>query len=178
MKFGNHARKLLEALHIQMKIIHQFESGDFVPEAGGSHLGTTDFHPWKDQRWLDSNITVFRPLKTATALSIVTAPTHGRRIGTAVAERDYVITEITPSDLAEYDHSRWLSGRIAKIWGYRFFNSPRTSEMVRRNVSRLLAFPLKIFNFWIRKDAENKDEKGVSWQGNLLSSRSPKLVHN
>ena len=166
MKFGQKQRRLFEALHIRWKIYHQFEYGDFVPEVGGSHLGTTNYHPWKDKRWISDSITVFQPLTSAKALSIVGAPTHGRRIGTAVLERDYIITKLSPLELQKYDHSWWLRHRIGKIWGYRFFNSPRTSELVRRNVSRIVAIPLRIFNYFVRKDIGDRDQHGVSWQIN------------
>ncbi len=176
MAFGQEHRRLFEALHVQWKIVHQFEYGDFIPEAGGSHLGTTEYHQWKDKQWIKDTITVFRPLKTAKALSIVTAPTHGRRIGTAVLERDYTLTKISPLDLQEYDHSWWLRHRIGKIWGYRFFNSPRTSELVRKNFSRLIVLPLRLFNLCVRRQVKGQDAEGVSWQKNSRISPEPEFA--
>lgn len=173
MQFGQRHRELFEALHVRWNLYHQFEYGDFIPEAGGSHLGTTGYCPWQDIQWIKDGITVFRPLRTAQALSIVAAPTHGRRIGTAVLERDYTVTKISPLDLQEYDHSWWLSHRIGRIWGYRFFNSPRTSELVRKNVSRLIALPLRLFNYCVRREVKDSDAQGVSWQKNTMGSPVP-----
>jgi hypothetical protein len=161
MRFGRHNHKLFELLHIGWKVYHQFEYGDFVPEAGESHLGTTCYNQQKDKTWLDFSSVVFRPLPGSEALSIVTPPTHGRRIGTAVAERDYTVTKISPRDLSNYDHSYWLSQRIKKIWGYRFFNSPKLSEWIRRKSGLLLRPTMRLIDYFQGEGIGLRDENGV-----------------
>jgi hypothetical protein len=162
MKFGKQNRLLFEALHVRWKIYHQFEYGDIVPEAGGSHLGTTNYHSQNDKRWMRNRPVVFRPLHGAQAISIVTPPTHGRRIGTAVAERDYTVTKITPQDLAQYDHSWWLSRRLGRIWGYRFFKSPCMSEIIRRKTGCVLTKVVRIAGLVMGQGWRNKHKQSVT----------------
>jgi hypothetical protein len=141
MEFGHYNREMFKQLKVKWRVYHQFEAGDFVPQAGGSHLGTTEFNTYHDVDWLDEVARVFRPLEGADALSIVNPPTHGRRIGTAVDEKDYACTSVSAKDLADYDHpSRlWgLNSRLRKIWGYRLLNNPRLTEKVRSIAGRVL----------------------------------------
>ncbi len=160
MKFGRHHQELFQFLHVKWKIYHQFEFGDFVPQAGGSHLGTTEYNRQKDKSWLDESAVVFRPLQ-GDAPAVVSSQTHGRRIGLATPERDYTITKITPTELSEFDHSYWLSARIRSIWGYRIFNSPRISEWVRKKVGLLTLPAMKIINFFEGQGIGTRDENGV-----------------
>lgn len=134
MQFGHYNREMFSQLKVKWRVYHQFEAGDFVPQAGGSHLGTTEFNSYRDVDWLDEVARVFRPLEGADALSIVNPPTHGRRIGTAVDEKDYACTSVSVKDLADFDHPSMLWGlnrRLRKIWGYRLLNNPRLTEKVR-----------------------------------------------
>ena len=134
MQFGHYNREMFNQLNVKWRVYHQFEAGDFVPQAGGSHLGTTGFNPYRDADWLDEVARIFRPLEGADALSIVSPPTHGRRIGTAVDEKDYACMPVSVKDLADFDHPSivWgLNGRLRKIWGYRLLNNPRLTEKVR-----------------------------------------------
>jgi hypothetical protein len=134
MQFGRTYRELIKGLGQHWKIFHQFEYGDFVPEAGESHLGTEEYHPEYDQDWLDVHIQIFRPLEGAHALPITTCPTHGRRIGQAVPNFDYQLNTLTASQLSEYDHSWMLSGDVKQLFGYRILISPLITEILRRAI--------------------------------------------
>ena len=181
MKFGHTHRKLFEALNVQWRVFHQFEYGDIVPQAGGSHLGTTRFDFKKDKSWLDESVSVFRPLE-GDALSILDPPTHGRRIGTATKGHDYALTKITPLDLATYDHSFVLRGKIRQIWGYRFLNSPRASEWIRKKTGLLLTPVTSLQNIIQGNGIGKRDENGVlalqySRVLNCKKTPSPPIVH-
>ena len=138
MRFGRSNRELFKTLGVKWRIYQQFESGDFVPQSGGSHLGTTGYDEYGDRDWLREIAGVFSPLDGAKALSIITPPTHGRRIGTANCKTDYTYTRITPKELGEYDHSSFLSKKMRAIWKYRLFNSPRLTEKIRRVTGSIL----------------------------------------
>ncbi len=134
MKFGREHRELIQGLSQHWKIFHQFEYGDFVPEAGESHLGTEDYHEEIDSEWLDVQIQIFRPLESAHALPITTCPTHGRRIGQATPNFDYELRNLTPKQLSEYDHAWVLSGDLKETFGYRILLSPTITEIARRSI--------------------------------------------
>lgn len=161
MQFGHTNREMFRMLNVRWRVHHQFEYGDIVPQAGGSHLGTTSYNGYEDTDWLDEKASVFKPLDGAEALSIVNPPTHGRRTGTSVVEKDYTFTTITPKELSEYDHAFMLGGRIKKIWGYRFLNSPQLSEWLRRMTGKILSLPLKIVYAPLGDGAGNRDQNGV-----------------
>ena len=137
MEFGRSHRKMFLEQKVTWMVCHQFEAGDIVPESGGSHLGTTEHSPEKDD-WLKEHVGVFAPRDGATALSIVTPATHGRRIGTAVNTKDYSFSVVTPGELATYDHSFYLPSKLRKIWKYRLLNSPKLAERVRSTVGHVL----------------------------------------
>jgi len=134
MQFGREHRELIQGLSQHWKIFHQLEYGDFVPEAGESHLGTADFHEDIDSEWLDVQIQIFRPLESAHALPITTCPTHGRRIGQALPNFDYELRNLTPGQLSEYDHAWVLSGDLRETFGYRILLSPTITEIARRSI--------------------------------------------
>ncbi|MBF8263527.1 MAG: hypothetical protein HW387_1192 [Parachlamydiales bacterium] len=134
MRFGRKYRDLIRGLGQHWKIFHQFEYGDFVPEAGESHLGTNGYNEDRDEEWLDVHIQLFRPLASAHALPITTCPTHGRRISLAVRNFDYSLSLLTPEQLAQFDHSWLLSGELKELFGYKILGSPRITEILRRTV--------------------------------------------
>jgi hypothetical protein len=176
MKFGQDNREMFKQLGVKWRVYHQFEAGDPVPQSGGSHIATTGYDAYHDQDWLDVVVGVFRPLEGAEALSIVAPPTHGRRIGTAVDERDYTYTRITPKDLADFDHPNrvfGLNGRIRKIWGYKLLNNPRLTEKVR-TVAGWFLKKTRLMNFIENLD---RNEVGVRDQNGVLAIRhSPPLA--
>ena len=160
MRFGHRHRELFRFLHVGWKIYHQFEYGDIVAEAGESSLGTTGYRQKKDRQWLDESIVVFRPLP-GEALPIITAPTHGRRIGMAEQEVDYTLTSVTPKELSEFHHSMWLRQKIRRIWGYKFLNSPRVSELIRRTSGQALRPEMKLYTYFERNGIGIRDKDGV-----------------
>ncbi len=108
---------MLQALNVGYTIIQDFSSGDFIPQSGHSHLGTTGYSE-SDSTWLTNSVSVFQPLKTAKALEITTAVAHARRTGTCQEGLDFKRTQITQADLHEYDHAWLLSNRIREIFDY------------------------------------------------------------
>ena len=166
MRFGHYNREMFKQLKVKWRVYHQFEAGDFVPQAGGSHLGTTEFNPYRDVDWLDEVVRVFRPLEGAEALSIVNPPTHGRRIGTAVDEKDYACTSVSTKDLADFDHPSRLWGlnrRLREIWGYRVLNNPRLTEKVRSIAGTVLQSLgiLRILDNFQGNGVGRRDRNGV-----------------
>jgi hypothetical protein len=161
MEFGRTYRDVFSFLHSSIHVYHQFERGDVVPKAGGSHLGTND--PCSDDDvWLKTHMYVFSPLdETARALSITTCVTHGRRIGTAQLGRDYSLSYITPSELASFDHAYILQGRIREIFGYRLLLSPKLTEIGRRILGTILYLPLRALDAVIGRHPPNPDEHNV-----------------
>ena len=117
MQFGKTHTKMLQALNVGYTIIQDFSSGDFIPQSGHSHLGTTGYSE-SDSTWLTNSVSVFQPLKTAKALEITTAVAHARRTGTCQEGLDFKRTQITQADLHEYDHAWLLSNRIREIFDY------------------------------------------------------------
>ena len=131
MRFGHLHRELFRLSEVSWRIYHQFEAGDFLPQAGGSHLGTTGYDNLEDPVWLNVRIVVFSPLEGATDPAIVTTTAHSRRIGTAVEHHDFSCVSLTPQQLSEFDHSLFLSKNMRDIWKCWPFNYPKVLEMVR-----------------------------------------------
>jgi len=151
MTFGKTYSDVLVALGQRWKVRHQLEYGDFIPESGESHLGTTGYDPATDSLWLDQNITVFRPLTTAQALGMTTLPTHGRRTGFSVEGRDFVQQSLDVNLFQQYDHDWWMSQQLIDIFGYRILRSSKVTEFARAFASVVsrpfMVVILKIYNF-------------------------------
>jgi hypothetical protein len=164
MAFGREHKEIIRGLGQHWKIFHQFEYGDFVPEAGESHLGT-DHYRLDDQDWIDVHIQIFRPLESAHALPITTCPTHGRRIGEAAMDFDYQLTVLTPKDLSEYDHAWVLSGNLKALFGYRILLSPTLTEIMRRSIGVISLPVMHLFNSvytaYIKPEAVQRNVNGV-----------------
>ena len=164
MAFGRKYRDLIKGLGQHWQIFHQFEYGDFVPEAGENHLGTDKYNFVKDQEWLDIKIQIFRPMEVAHALPITTCPTHGRRIGQATPNADFRLNTLTPAKLFEYDHSWFLSRYLQKTFGYRIMVSPRITEIMRRSIGvfgvPMLHFGAKIHTV-IHPESVKRDRRGI-----------------
>lgn len=161
MQFGRKHKKLLALLGKKWKIYHQLEYGDFVPQAGGSHLGTNGYNDIEDSPWLDFKARVFRPLPSATAQSITTAPTHGRRIGTAAPGIDHVTTNLTPRELYTFDHALLLTGNLANVFGYAIFKSPIITEKARKIIARALYPVNRIVDSIVGNKIGSRDKNGV-----------------
>ena len=131
MRFGHAHRDLFRSSSVKWRFCYPFEAGDFLPQAGGSHLGTTGFDIFEDQEWLTVEASVFFPLKEATAPAVVVPSAHSRRFGMAVKNVDYTRISLTPLELAEFDHSFVLSKRMREIWKCSPFNYPKVLELVR-----------------------------------------------
>ena len=141
MEFGRKYREVIQGLGQQWKIFHQFEYGDFVPEAGECHLGSNNYNEEYDEEWLHVHTQIFQPKETAHALAITTCPTHGRRISLAVKNLDYQLNFITPKELYDYHHSIVLPKKLIDLFGYRILISPRTTELLRRTFG-CVGYPL------------------------------------
>jgi len=163
LSFGRKYRNLLEGLGQRWKIFHQFEYGDFVPEAGETHLGASPKNFAPDRKWLDVHIRVFQPMEKAGALTITTCPTHGRRIGQAFLGSDYQLNALSPDKLYQYHHALFLSGDLKKLFGYQILISPRITEIFRRVIGLSLpALFLGSFIYQIINPSTIKrDSRGV-----------------
>jgi len=151
MAFGKEHKEIFELLGIQWEIYHQFEHRDVVPHAGCNHLGTTRYSD-KDRFWLRFSAVVFKPLPTAESLSIAGERTcHERMISRAQEGRDFSVSKISAKELFEHDTSWWISKKVAEIFGYRYFRSPRIGEALRRVAGIIAYLPLKILSL-IRGD--------------------------
>ena len=146
MAYGRKHKEVLTTLGITFETNMQMEHGDPVPEGGGSHPGTTGYDKARDS-WLVPHIRIFRPLETAQALSMTTLTTHGRRIATAREGEDYTLEHLTPADLAEFDHSWFLRGRVRQLFGYRVLVSPRISEIARKTIGCII-YPALCVRAW------------------------------
>lgn len=150
MNFGRQNAELLAALGQRWKVRLQLEYGDFIPESGQSHLGTTGWDPAKDNAWLELNTTVFRPLETAQALPINTISTHGRRTGMAIEGRDFTQTTIDVPLLQQFDHDWWMSEQLIDLFGYRILRSAKLVEFGRLTAAIVtrpfMIAALKIYN--------------------------------
>ena len=142
MQFGRENSDLLQAMNQKWKVIHDFEYGDFVPESGHSHLGTTAYTE-KDTKWLDVQSHVFRPLETANALEITTLPTHARRPKVCVPGVDYTQTPISPETLRQYDHNWIMTSELVNLFGYRLLRSSKITEGVRE-IAAIITRPFMI----------------------------------
>lgn len=141
-EFGQEHQNLLKYLNQKWQLIGQFEYGDPVPEAGEVHLSANQLSENRYEQWLSIKNSIFRPKSTATCLTIITTPTHGRRIGLADEGKDYSLKNLSPRELYEYNTSWWLGPHLQKLFGYRFVNSPVISEQIRR-VAALIHTPFK-----------------------------------
>lgn len=138
MQFGRENSALISLLGPRWEVHHHLEYGDFNPQVGESHFGTTGYNQAIDVIWLDHVSSVFEPLATATAKAITTLTTHSRRIGMAVAGKDYNLKQITPQILSQFDHSWWMGKELNSYWGYRVMRSSKLLEGMRRIVSVIL----------------------------------------
>lgn len=173
MNLGQEHQEMLSLNRMGYHIWHQFELGDFVPQAGGSHLGTpvyppkpVDYHelslPSERQRqWLTFHAHVFKPLISAKSMEIVDVPTHGRRIGHAMLDRDYSLQELTSQQVGEFDHALILKGDVRKAFGYRILNSPKLSEWVRKKIGRLAKWGFASLEWFHGFGMGDRDENGV-----------------
>ncbi len=159
--FGRQHGNLLKTLNIQMHVIHQFEYGDFVPQAGETHLGTTQSDAEKDSTWLDVSAAVFRPIDTTRVSSLVTLPTHGRRIGSATEGVDYTLSPLTPKDLWDYHRTFLLRGRLQRIFGNKVLRMPKASERVRSSIGFGLRPLMKLYQWWIGNQLGSRNSAGV-----------------
>lgn len=144
MQFGNAHRKVLSFVSNNRKwhVTHQLEYGDFVPQSGGNHLGTEDYTNPKSKLWLDFSAMIFKPLPTATVKEIYAAPTHGRRIALGLPNGpkenvDYHPTNLTQKMLYDFDHAWILGPELANIFGYKVLSSPKLTEWLRLQASRV-----------------------------------------
>jgi hypothetical protein len=77
-------------------------------------------------------ITIFKPLETAEDKGITGFPTHARRTGMALQDRDYEMREISVKNLQEFDHSCLLSSEIRNMFGFLLLQSSKVTEAVRQ----------------------------------------------
>lgn len=161
-KFGHDHRELLSDLDIKTHVIHRFEYGDFVPQSGGSHLGSTFVEEDKNQSWLNFSASVFRPLATARAKDIITpGSAHARRKGLATEGRDFTLTELTPQKLKEFDHALWLRSELQRAFGFKVLRSPEAAEAIRRTLGIGLRPFLKIYQWLNGNQLGARDGWGV-----------------
>lgn len=156
--FGIQHQNVLHHLKQRWQLIAQFEYGDFIPQAGEMHLSATNLPENMYKSWLEIDNTIFRPLDSANAKAIITAPTHGRRIGLAQEGIDYSITSLTPKDLYEYHSCIWLPQELQKIFGYRFFNSPILTEQMRRIIA-IVRYPIRWISSFFHRDETRERAK-------------------
>lgn len=142
MGFGRKYRDLIAAQGAPWQVYEQMEFGDFIPEVGESHLGTTGYNQALDSIWLNMQQVVFRPEQSAQSLDITTMPTHGRRTGNATEGLDYTQTTLSVPELSEYDHDLWMPESILDLFGYRILRSSKLSEF-GRELGSLITWP-----FW------------------------------
>ena len=163
MKFGRTHKDLFETLHLGWLTRHDFEYGDFTPQAGESHLGTTGYDKTQDS-WLEERITVFKPLETAEDKGITGFPTRARRTGMALQDRDFEMRRISVTDLEEFDHSCLLPTNIRDMFGFLLLQSSKVTEAVRQIFS-ILTRPLVIVALWaynfFNPPPGPRDENGV-----------------
>ena len=145
--------EMLSLNGIHFYISHQFEKGDFVPQSGGSHLGSVVYKskppllPFastiRHERLtcLSFHAHVFSPLATAQVKEIVSAPTHGRRIGSGT-EQDYQLTELNSQEVHDFDHALKLRGKLAKVFQYSILSCPKVTEWVRKNLGGRVILPV------------------------------------
>ena len=144
MRLGEEHSEMLNLNGIKYDIYHQFERGDFVPQSGGSHLGTPINRPPEEasftselsipsqKAWLAFHAHVFTPLVSARSKEIVDVSPHMRRIGNAMPDRDYTMTKLDDREIGTFDHSWFLTGKLQKAFAYRIFKSPRLTECFRK----------------------------------------------
>lgn len=164
MRFGRTHKALFQGLQIRFKVLRQFEHGDIFVQGGGTHLGTTGYCEEEDAVWLEQYTYVFKPLEGAEALTMTTLPTHGRRIGGAVRDKDYALFPITPKELYDFHHTWWLSSKEREIFGFRIFQSPMGMEKFRRVFSRLIQPFLEFLERREKKKSKkiaNRDRQGI-----------------
>lgn len=176
MKFGRENAELLQAFGQRWKVRLQLEYGDFVPESGQSHLGTTGWDPAIDNVWLEHNVTLFRPLETAQAIGITTISTHCRRTGMAILGRDYTETTLDVPLLQQFDHSWWLPQRVNVLFGYRLLRSAKLVEfgrLITAVITRpFMLLALKIYKYFHPEIISPNKKRGViflryKWQSSI-----------
>ncbi len=164
MQFGRKHRDLIAALGPRWKVRHDLAYGDFVPQSGESHLGTTGHEAARDEQWLDVECTVFRPLPSASNLAITTFGAHEQRTGLAKEGCDFRVQNIGVKTLAKFDHSWWMRGKLLQIFGFRFLRSSKGAELMRRVVSMALfifvRLAIKLHNR-IKPPLGQRDKRGV-----------------
>ncbi len=129
--FLNLHHDVIQTLNKKWHIITQFEYGDLIPQSGSAHLAGFQ-KPVLDL--VEMTNSLFKPLAVATAKTITTPPTHGRRIGEALKGKDFQLFSISQKEIYALDHSFWLSPKISKLFGFKVLKSPRIFEGLRRLV--------------------------------------------
>lgn len=114
--------------------MHEMEYGDVVPMGGFRHIGATTLPKESYQHWLDIQISVAKPLETAEALEVTSAPTHGRRFAKALEGKDYSLTRLTPAAFHRFDTSLILDREQNEVWGFRYLQSPIFTEALRKTI--------------------------------------------
>lgn len=173
MQFGRCHSEVIRGLGQNWRITHRFEYGDIIPLAGESHQGTTGYDKEMDEEWLTMDVHVFKPLEEAKALEILTAPTHGRRIGQAEESRDYTMMPLSPADLWTLDHAWKLNPRLRFAYGFPVVLSPKLVEVSRRFFSfgsRPILYLMDIVYNYSTPEKVPRDKWGVFF------CRQPPLV--
>lgn len=162
MAFGREHKDLLYELGIRFHVTHQFEYGDFVPQAGETHLGTTEDTGDTDALWLYFSASVFRPTDTTRVPELVTPTTaHARRIAQGVEGVDYTVTDLTQKDLWDFHHSYLLRGKIQRSFGFKILRTPELAERVRRAVGLGTRPFMKAYQWWAGNQLGSRDDDGI-----------------
>lgn len=163
MEFGRKHKELFQQIQVRWKIMRQFEYGDIFIQGGGTHLGTTGYQA-EDGVWLEQESYIFVPHEDAESLTITSLPTHGRRIGGAVRNKDYTVVPITPEQLYAFDHAWWLSPELRALFGFKVLQSPELTERFRKLVGKLMQ---PLFTLLERREESlarkigGRDEQGI-----------------
>lgn len=163
LQFGRRHEKLLVGLGQKWKVTHQMEYGDPVPMGGSVHLGATTRFDRLYKNWLELDVRVFKPLDTAEATCITTAPTHGRRVGKGKEGRDYKFTHLTARELHKYDNNINPFGEgnrlLRDVFGYKILHSRRGVEAFRQGLATVRApIQRRIRDIWKKVVPERGDE--------------------
>jgi hypothetical protein len=163
MQFGRLHSNLLNELNQTWHTRHDLEYGDFLPQAGQSHLGTTGYDQNLDT-WLDPKITVFKPLETAEDKGITTLPTHARRTGMAEEDLDFEKRSLSVKALQEFDHACIMPSEVRDMFGFLILQSSKVTEAVRQ-VFAIITRPFVLLALWIYRKviplAGPRDENNV-----------------
>ncbi|MGR3952109.1 MAG: hypothetical protein QRY74_04335 [Chlamydia sp.] len=155
MEYIHKHQSIFKTLHISWSVHHQFEYGDIVPQAGGSHLGTNLLDKKIDDAVFHFFARACRPNSCATDIEITTAQTHGRRFSSTPDLRQYREFLLNRNELYAFDHAFHLSSDLAQKFGVGFFNSPKTIEWIRNSAGAVISPLLKFIN---KKFIEKKED--------------------